>query len=59
MNGQSIYTYLDSKKIYFISKRGKYMLIEKNNTKKVLSLVSRNTVVIDKNNGILLFPNDK
>lgn len=55
---ESIYTYLDSKKIYFASIKDKYLLIEKTTTneKKSISLKERNTTIINAENGLLLFP---
>ena len=54
-----LYTFHSAKKIYFAKTPSKYMLMEKKvsctNT-KVLSLVSRNTVLISKEDGVLLFP---
>ncbi|MBR3211196.1 MAG: hypothetical protein IKF71_04595 [Bacilli bacterium] len=58
-NTTSLYTYQSAKKIYFTKTPSKYFLIEKKTTTpttKVLSLVSRNTVLISRENGILLFP---
>lgn len=57
----NLYTYLDSKKIYLASTKEKYMLIEKLDTKqeKSISLISRNTIITDKDNGLLLFPKNK
>ena len=53
------YTYHSAKKIYLACTPSKYILLEKKDVKPsviTLSLVSRNTVVISKENGILLFP---
>lgn len=55
----NLYTYLDSKKIYLATTKEKYLLIEKKQTKeqdKSISLVTRKTTIIDKDNGLLLFP---
>lgn len=55
----NLYTYLDSKKIYLATTKEKYLLIEKKPTKeqdKSISLVTRKTTIIDKDNGLLLFP---
>lgn len=57
----SLYTYLDSKKIYFATTKDKYLLIEKNQNyqNKSISLISRKTTITDKDNGLLLFPKNK
>ena len=58
-NTTSLYTFQSAKKIYFTKTPSKYFLIEKKNTTpatKVLSLVSRNTILISSENGVLLFP---
>lgn len=58
-NTTSLYTYQDAKKIYFTKTPSKFFLIEKKSitpATKVLSLVSRNTILISGENGVLLFP---
>lgn len=55
----NLYTYHSAKKIYFAHTPSKYLLMEKKMSSpstRVISLVSRNTVVISKENGALLFP---
>ena len=55
----NLYTYLSSKKIYLTMTKEKYMLIEKVQTpeqEKSISLVTRNTTITSKKNGLLLFP---
>ena len=55
----NLYTFYSAKKIYFAQTPSKYLLMEKRETSpstKVVSLVSRNTVLISKENGMLLFP---
>ena len=55
----NLYTFQAAKKIYFTRTPSKCLLVEKkvcDTNTKVLSLVSRNTVLISKENGILLFP---
>ena len=55
----NLYTYLNSKKIYLTMTKEKYMLIEKIQTpeqEKSISLVTRNTTITSKENGLLLFP---
>ena len=57
--GKNLYTYLSAKKIYLACTPSKYILLEKKDVKPsvlTLSLVSRNTVVISKENGMLIFP---
>ncbi len=54
MKNSTVYTYFDSKKIYFTSLGSKYMLVEKKQDNKSISLISRNTVIMNKN-GIVLF----
>jgi hypothetical protein len=56
---KNLYTFYSAKKIYFASTPSKYFLLEKKDDKpqvKSISLCSRNTVVICKKNGMLLFP---
>ena len=57
----NLYTYLDSKKIYFTMTKDKYLLVEKNKKEynQSISLVSRNTTITDKVNGLQLFPKNK
>ena len=60
--GKHLYTYLSAKKIYLACTPSKYILLEKKDVKPSvlsLSLVSRNTVVISKENGMLIFPNNR
>jgi len=55
----NLYTFQDAKKIYFAKTPSKYYLIEKKTSSpstRVLSLFARKTVLISKENGILLFP---
>jgi hypothetical protein len=57
--GKNLYTFCSAKKIYLASTPYKYFLLEKCEDKpiiKSISLCSRNTVVICKKNGMLLFP---
>ncbi len=57
--GANLYTFYSAKKIYFAQTPSKYLLMEKRETSpstKVVSLVSRNTVLISRENGMLLFP---
>ncbi len=57
-----LYTYYSAKKIYLACTPSKYILLEKKDVKPsvlTLSLVSRNTVVISKENGMLIFPNNR
>lgn len=56
---RTLYNYYSSKKIYLACTPSKLVLLEKKKTKPVLSLVSRNTVVINTKNGMLLFPSTK
>lgn len=58
-NATNLYTFYSAKKIYFAQTPSKYLLMEMKETcpnTKVVSLVSRNTVVISRENGMLLFP---
>lgn len=54
----NLYTYLDSKKIYFTTTKDKYLLIEKNKEhyNQSISLISRKTTITNKGNGLQLFP---
>lgn len=54
----NLYTYLDAKKIYFTVTNDKYLLIEKNkiSNAKSISLISRKTTIINKQNGFQFFP---
>lgn len=55
----NLYVFRSAKKIYFAQTPSKYLLMEKKETvpsRKAVSLVSRNTVVISRENGVLLFP---
>ena len=57
-----VYTYHSAKKIYLACTPSKYILLEKKDIKPsvlTLSLVSRNTVVISKENGMLIFPKNR
>lgn len=56
---KTLYNYYSSKKIYLACTPSKLVLLEKKKTKPVLSLVSRNTVIINTKNGMLLFPSTK
>ena len=56
---KTLYNYYSSKKIYLASTPSKLLLLEKKKSKPVLSLVSRNPVIINTKNGMLLFPNSK
>ena len=61
-NSTSLYTFYSAKKIYFTQTPSKYLLLEVNETQKnnqVVSLASRNTVVVSKDSGMLLFPKSK
>ena len=51
-----LYTYKSSKKIYLAKTSSKYLLIELKDEKKSLSLLSRQPVIVSKENGVLLFP---
>ncbi len=58
-NATSLYTFHSAKKIYFAQTPSKYLLMERkesNPSNRVLSLISRNTVLINKDTGLLLFP---
>lgn len=58
----SLYTFYSAKKIYLTHTPSSFLLVEKkteNYNSGVLSLSSRNTVVISGENGILLFPKNK
>ena len=60
--GKHVYTYHSAKKIYLACTPSKYILLEKKDMKPsvlTLSLVSRNTVVISKENGMLIFPKNR
>ena len=55
----NLYTFRSAKKIYFAQTPSKYLLMEKKESSpstRVLSLFSRNTFLISRENGILLFP---
>lgn len=61
-NNKCLYTFYSAKKIFLAHTPSKFILMEKledHFAKKSLSLVSRNTVVISKNGGVLLFPRNK
>ena len=53
-NGGNLYTFQAAKTIYFAHTPSKCYIIEKKSGPKVLSLVSRNTVLFS--NGVLIFP---
>lgn len=56
---QALYAFYSAKKIYLAQTPSSFLLIEKktdNYNSGVLSLSSRNTVVISKDNGMLIFP---
>ena len=55
---KTLYNFYSAKMIYFEITPSKVLLVEKK-PKLVLSLVSRNTVIINKKNGILLYRNIK
>jgi len=56
---KTLYNYYSAKKIYLACTPSKLVLLEKKKTKPVLSLVSRNTVIINSKTGMLLFPTTK
>ena len=56
--GKTLYNFYSAKKIYLASTPSKLLLVEKKE-KPVLNLVSRNTVIINTKNGMLLFPTTK
>ena len=59
---KSLYTFHSAKKIYFSYTPSKIFLIEKkekNDCAQSLSLLSRNTMIISKENGILVFPRSR
>ena len=56
---RTLYNYYSSKKIYLACTPSKLVLLEKKKSKPVLSLVSRNTVIINTKSGLLLFPTTK
>lgn len=56
---KTLYNYCSSKKIYLACTPSRLVLLEKKKNKQVLSLVSRNTVIINTKTGMLLFPNTK
>lgn len=56
--GKTLYNFYSAKKIYLAATPSKFLLVEKK-SKPVLSLVSRNTVIINTKNGMLLFPTTK
>ena len=55
---KNLYTYYSAKKLHLSYKSSKYLLLEKVEPKEIesISLTTRNTMVISKENGILLFP---
>ena len=56
---KNLYTFYSAKKIYLACMSSKLILLEKkevNDSSKTISLKERNTVVISKENGMLLFP---
>lgn len=60
-DNRNLYTFHSAKKIYLAHTPEKYILMEKNESRnvadrRVLSLLSRNTVVISRDGGMLLFP---
>ena len=58
-NATQLYTFYSAKKIYYAQTPSKCLLIEKKESSpstRVLSLVSRNTILYSKEEGILLFP---
>lgn len=59
---RALYTFYSAKKIYLARMSSKIVLLEKKETddfSKTLSLKERNTVVISKENGMLLFPRSR
>ena len=56
--GKTLYNFYSANKIYLASTPSKLLLVEKKE-KPVLNLVSRNTVIINTKNGMLLFPTTK
>lgn len=63
-DNRNLYTFHSAKKIYLAHTPEKYILMEKNEKqsaadRRVLSLLSRNTVVISRDGGMLLFPKNK
>lgn len=59
---KNLYTYHSAKKIYFACTPSKFILLEKNESKPSvmpLSLISRNAVVINRKNGMLIYPKNK
>lgn len=60
---KNVYTFYSAKKIYLAHLPQKYILMEKKNEVKgdqrILSLVSRNPVIINKKNGMLLYPRSR
>lgn len=61
-NKKNTYIFHSAKKIFYATTSSKAMLLEKKENKseiKAVSLISRNPVVISKDNGMLLFPKSK
>lgn len=63
-DNKNLYTFHSAKKLYLAHTSEKYILMEikENKTvidRKVLSLVSRNTVVLSRDGGMLLFPRNR
>lgn len=56
---KTIYKYENSKKIYFAKIMSKYFLVEKNDSNKIVNLLSRNTIIYNLKTGMLLFSNDR
>lgn len=62
-NDRSLYTFYSAKKLYLAHLPQKYILMEMKdeyrNDRRVLSLVSRNAVVVSKAGGMLLYPRSR
>ena len=57
---KTLYKFHDAKKIYFARTTSKCFLIEKkNNDKKCISLLSRNTFIYNLKTGMLLFSSNR
>lgn len=59
---KSLYTFMSAKKIYLAQTPSKYFLIEKKDGSseiKSLSLSSRNTIIMNNENGIMIFPKSR
>ncbi len=62
VNKKTLYNFYSAKEIYLARTPSKVILLEKKNqiksNIKSISLASRNTVVVNKKTGILLFPDN-